>query len=125
MVKYEIEGGINFYDELYKSMDIMVDLNKDDVCLITGENLTEHFVKLDCGHAFNYIPLYNDVLNHKKKYNNMERSQVRCNEIRCPYCRTIHKNVLPYYEDLELDKVHGVNFYDHKNAINLTSNNIK
>ena len=27
-------------------------------CLITGEPLTEHSIKLNCGHEFNYIPLF-------------------------------------------------------------------
>jgi hypothetical protein len=30
------------------------------------------FVKLNCGHNFNYIPLFNDLVNHKKKFNMME-----------------------------------------------------
>lgn len=34
------------------------------------------------------------------------------NEIRCPYCRNKQTGVLPYYEDLSLLKVNGVNYYD-------------
>jgi hypothetical protein len=66
---------------------------------------------MDCGHKFNYIPLYKDIYNHKKKYNRMESGgqQSKINEIRCPYCRNIQKGVLPYYDDLGLEKVHGVN----------------
>jgi hypothetical protein len=67
---------------------------------------------MDCGHKFNYEPLYNDVLNHKKKYNNMERCILKTIEIRCPYCRKVQKNLLPYCPELGLDKVHGVNYID-------------
>jgi len=117
-MKYVFENNIQFFDELYKSLDIedneFNDENEDNICLITKQILTDKFVKMDCGHKFNYIPLYNDVLNHKKKFNNMESSNgtLRNDEIRCPYCRYKQKGVLPYYEDLNLLKVNGVNYYD-------------
>jgi hypothetical protein len=117
-MKYVFENNINFFDELYKSLDIEdnefnVD-NDEHLCLITKQILTDKFVKMDCGHKFNYIPLYNDILNHKKKFNSMESSNgaLRNDEIRCPYCRHKQKGVLPYYEDLNLSKVNGVNYYD-------------
>jgi hypothetical protein len=112
MVKYQIEGNISFYEELYKSLD-EEEVEKDDgVCLITDNPLTTHFVTMECGHKFNYEPLYNDVLNHKKKYNNMERCILKTIEIRCPYCRKVQKTLLPYHEELGLEKVHGVNYID-------------
>ena len=40
------------------------------------------------------------------------------NEIRCPYCRKKQSSVLPYYEDLLIEKIDGVNYYD-TNASNL------
>ena len=112
MVKYQIEGNISFYEELYKSLDEEEGENDTGVCLITDNPLTAHFVTMDCGHKFNYEPLYNDILNHKKKYNNMERCVLKTMEIRCPYCRKVQKNLLPYYEELGLGKVHGVNYID-------------
>jgi hypothetical protein len=112
MVKYQIEGNISFYEELYKSLDEEEGENDIGVCLITDNPLTAHSVTMDCGHKFNYEPLYNDILNHKKKYNNMERCILKTMEIRCPYCRKVQKNLLPYYEELGLGKVHGVNYID-------------
>jgi hypothetical protein len=112
MVKYQIEGNISFYEELYKSLDEEEGENSIGVCLITDNPLTTHSVTMDCGHKFNYEPLYNDILNHKKKYNNMERCILKTMEIRCPYCRKVQKNLLPYYEELGLGKVHGVNYID-------------
>ncbi len=83
-------------------------------CLITNMPLADKFVELSCGHKFNYLPLYNDVLNHKKKFNNIEGSATRLkqNEMRCPYCRKKSTGLLPYYEDLNLPKVSGVNHID-------------
>jgi hypothetical protein len=117
-MKYAIEGNINFFDELYKSLDANESSAKteidDNLCLITNQLLTENFVKLDCAHKFNYEPLFHDILNHKQKYNQMESSQTALtpNEIRCPYCRTKQKGVLPYYEGLPFPKVNGVNHYN-------------
>jgi hypothetical protein len=115
MHKYKIEGGINFFEELYKSLDVE-EGNDDDKnnCLITNQPLSDKHVILNCGHKFNYIPLYNDILNHKKKFNNMEGSisKLHTNEIRCPYCRKKQTELLPYYQELGLQKVSGVNFYD-------------
>jgi len=113
MVKYNIEGDINFYEELYKSLDDKDENEEEkDECLITNETLGNHSVKLNCGHKFNYEPLYNDIINHKKKYNSMEKCILKIFEIRCPYCRTVQPNLLPYHEELGLAKVHGVNYID-------------
>jgi hypothetical protein len=83
----------------------------DMLCLITNKPLTEYYYKMDCGHKFNYVPLYLDIKNHKKKFNGMESStgQLKQDEIRCPYCRKKQSGVLPYYEELSLEKVNGVN----------------
>ena len=115
MTKYTIEGGIDFYSELYKSLDIEENENKTEqdsnLCLITNQPLKECYFKMDCGHKFNYAPLYLDIKNHKEKYNGMESnsSHLKPNEIRCPYCRNKQNGVLPYYEELGLSKIHGVN----------------
>jgi hypothetical protein len=118
MKKYIVEGGIDFFAELYKSLDDDENNNKteedNNKCLITNQPLTDKFVELSCGHKFNYLPLYNDVLNHKKKFNNMEGSATRLkqDEMRCPYCRKRSTGLLTYYEELNLPKVVGVNHID-------------
>ena len=45
------------------------------------------------------------------KFNNMEGSTgvLGKNEIRCPYCRSKQKGVLPYYPELGLKRIEGVN----------------
>ena len=118
MKKYNIEGGIDFFSELYKSLEDEENKFKteddNNLCLITNQPLIDKFVKMECGHKFNYIPLYLDIKNHKQKFNGMEGSSSRLNidELRCPYCRKKQKGLLPYYEELNLAKVHGVNYID-------------
>jgi hypothetical protein len=115
MKKYNIEGGIDFYSELYKSLDIEENEHKteedDKLCLITNKPLIENYFEMCCGHKFNYLPLYYDLKNHKQKFNGMESisSHLKLDEIRCPYCRKKQKGVLPYYEELGLAKINGVN----------------
>ena len=111
MLKYIIEGDIDFYEELYKSMDASKDEEHINKCLITNEPLQENHITLNCNHRFNYVPLFNDILNHKKKYNGMERKCLASKEIRCPYCRNIQNTLLPYIEDMGVPKIHGVNYY--------------
>ena len=111
---YNIEGNIDFFAELYKSLDTDDNTNEENLCLITNDPLTNHFVKLECGHSFNYLPIYNDIKNHKQKFNSLEANggRLKNNEIRCPYCRTKQTGLLPYHEELGLLKVHGVNYFD-------------
>jgi hypothetical protein len=112
MSKYKIEGCIDFFSELYKSLDVEDNLDENNLCLITSQPLTNNCFMMDCGHKFNYIPLYLDIKNHKLKFNSMEDSSSRLNhnEIRCPYCRKKQTNLLPYYEELDLCKIHGINY---------------
>ena len=110
MTKYFIEENINFYEELYKSLDKEDNQENSDYCLISNQPLTENYVTMCCGHKFNYQSLFYDILNHKKKFNSMERHHLRSTDIRCPYCRNVQKKLLPYVEGYP--KVHGVNFID-------------
>jgi hypothetical protein len=113
MTKYNVEGGIDFYNELYAILDQPDDDNANDktVCLITNDKLTDRYFEMKCGHKFNYVPLYKDLVNHRKKFNSMESGTnvLSKSEIRCPYCRERQTGVLPYYEDMGLDLMEGVN----------------
>jgi len=125
---YNIEGNIDFYNELYKSLDIDDNLDDENTCLITNEPLTNNFVQLQCKHKFNYFPLYNDIKNHKQKFNTLEglKSQLKYDEIRCPYCRNKQTGLLTYYEELGLPQLHGVNYIDpnRKNRPVINTNNV-
>lgn len=111
---YIIENGndIDFYEELYKSLNENLPETDEDLCLITNLPLTDNFIKLECNHKFNYVPLYNDILNHKKTFNRLERRVLKSSEIRCPYCRNVQTTLLPYYEMSNVKQVHGVNHFD-------------
>jgi len=129
-MKYTVEGGINFYKELHDSLNSNTNNDNDsNKCLITYSELKDYHVELICGHKFNYGPLYKDIFNYKKKFNNMEqmKNKLKINEIRCPYCRQIHPTLLQYYENLPYPKEHGVNFLDYDNMHcvnkNMSSNN--
>lgn len=133
--KYLVEGDINFFAELKKTIGhAATDTTTTDivtspynVCLITNNALTEHHVTLPCNHTFNYIPLYNEVNIQKCVKNTAETSKLLINELKCPYCRKIHKTVLPYYEELcdKCPPLYGVNTTDLKYKINNCCNYVK
>ena len=140
---YKTNCELDFFSELYKSISMDEDnenkIDESKLCLITYQTLTDKHVELTCGHKFNYLPLYHDLVNFKKKFNLMEGINTRLTneEIRCPYCRKKQNELLPYYEELGLDKINGVNFYDNVNKnhfncreceflfINLNFNNLE
>jgi hypothetical protein len=129
MTKYLIEGNISFYEELYNSLDKKEEEDKNNdsnYCLISQQPLVENYVTMCCGHKFNYQPLFYDILNHKKKYNSMERNHLKSSDIRCPYCRNVQKKLLPYIEGYP--KVHGVNYYEentNNSKVPYVSNSMK
>jgi len=68
-----------------------------ELCGITYTPLESTSVKLQCGHSFNYEPLMSNILMHNtSKY--AKRPKKRC-IIECPYCRNIHTETIPYYEE--------------------------
>ena len=114
---YIIDNNINFYEELYKSLDEPEPTTEIETCLITNLPLTENYVQLECKHKFNYVPLYNDILIHKKTFNRLERRMLDAREIRCPYCRNIQKTLLPFYKMEGIKEEHGVNYFDETLAV--------
>ena len=123
MKKYNIEGNVNFFAELEKSMisDSEECLN---VCQITGMPLTDKHVKMRCGHVFNYESIYTEICKQKFEFysytlDSLSQSDLKMfresgvqHFIKCPYCRSIQTELLPYYEELGLMKKYGVNTSD-------------
>jgi hypothetical protein len=144
-IQYDIEGDIDFFKEL-KNISTAATATAtatatDDAvkrCLITDDELRPDAVTLKCGHSFNYIPLYKEVLfqkcstlpknisskimalytktvNHNVQtmmYNssiNLETSKLHYDEIKCPYCRNVTPKLLPYYPYPEVNQVKYVN----------------
>lgn len=72
-ITYEIEDGIDFFKELKQigranasaptsTLSLSVE---EPRCLITDEKLRKDHVTLNCGHRFNYVPLFKEVLFQK------------------------------------------------------------
>jgi len=122
-MNYIIEGGIDFYSEINKkeenSITDVEQEDDDEKCLITHQLLTLNFIKLSCGHKFNYLPLYKEICNQKKVLSNnaisYETYRLKINEIKCPYCRLKKNEILPYIQvydesgNQQVDRIHGVN----------------
>ena len=110
MKKYFTEENIDFYKILNDTLNESNTQNEDmDVCLITKTPLEEYYVKLDCGHKFNYISLYTEVIQQKFRLNN---NTLNKEIIQCPYCRTPYNKLLPYYPNMKLSLIYQVNTDD-------------
>ena len=123
MTNYNIEGNINFYNELFKSLD---DESEDEatLCQINGLPLDANSVKLECSHQFNYAPLYKEICTQKFNFKTYDTNALNKKDylkvkdskldyfIKCPYCRHIQFTILPYYEELGLKPKYGVNSLD-------------
>ena len=120
MSKYTIEGNIDFQTELYKLLDEDSD-DEDTLCQITGLPLTDKYITLECNHKFNYTALYKEICKQKfvfKTYNpnlltKKHQLKIRNSKIdyfiKCPYCRNIQFTLLPYYKELKLEEIYGIN----------------
>ena len=123
MKKYNIEGNINFYEELFKSLDEDTD-DETTLCQITGFMLDSNSVTLECNHKFNYEPLYKEICRQKFQFCTYDTHMMNKNDqikirdsnldyfIKCPYCRNIQFTILPYYEELGLKPRYGINSLD-------------
>ena len=98
----------DFNKQLYMMMAEEEKIEENEkVCLITNNKLTDNYVILNCNHTFNYEAIFNEVKKQKIKYNHLEVTRLKRNEIKCPYCRTIQTGLLPYVEGFE--KIKWVN----------------
>jgi hypothetical protein len=132
MPNYKIEGDINFYESLYNSLDYDSE-NEDNkneknekkqICEISGQELKDRFVTLECNHTFNYDSIYTEICKQKFDFHTytvdaLSKKDVQTIRdkkidyfIKCPYCRNIQFTVLPYYDDLPFQKKYGVNTDD-------------
>ena len=100
-------------DKIGLDQDQDQDQDQDNYCLLTKEPLDNIHIKLECGHKFNYIPLYREVV--MQKTSGMSSTgyyyshSLKRNQIKCPYCRTVQDKLLPYLEYDGVNKTTGVN----------------
>jgi hypothetical protein len=73
---------------------------EEPICLITGQPLNATHVKLPCGHPFNYVPLYQEVMRQKGRFGwSNYHEKLNMNQVKCPYCRCIANQLLPYIDN--------------------------
>lgn len=126
---YKIKGGLDFYAELKQALAVQDpqsmptdeqtphgngngkdDNNTDDapMCLLTMTPLTPGYITLQCRHTFNYVPLYTEVLTYMK-HARKRGVYIGNNQIRCPYCRKLQDQLLPYVPYTGVKRVFRVN----------------
>ena len=128
---YIFEGDIDVYAELNKIVNneetTYNNSTSDSQCLISGDELNKHHIRLNCGHCFNYIPLLNDVKIQKQRWyigkpvmDGGSSQRLTIGQIKCPFCRNVQNELLPYIPELCDIKMNGVNhplkycMYTHK-----------
>lgn len=104
---------MNFYEILLEELsntkvDNNEDTNEKTICLITKEKLQDNFITLDCGHRFNYVALYHELLKQKTNPNLLEIVTIKINETKCPYCRQITPKILPFIDISGVKVIKGV-----------------
>ena len=92
---------INDENELFNLLLAKAMLNEEEnedeeeICLISNEKLGKYKITLPCNHSFNYVALYNEILNQKnnwikiKHISHLETQKLGSYQIKCPYCRKI------------------------------------
>lgn len=106
---------MDFYlllNENINEIDNVIDNDKNNLetCLISQNILDDNHVTLQCNHKFNLIPLYYEVIKQKTVTNYFETTNLKINEIKCPYCRKITNKLLPYHSSSEMNYIRGVNY---------------
>lgn len=113
----DIDGTVedNFFSKLKNMLNEHNDddYDADNCCLLTKEPLDNIHIKLECGHKFNYVPLYREVVMQKitgmSSTGYYQSHSLKRNEIKCPYCRTVQDKLLPYLEYDGVNKMTNVN----------------
>lgn len=95
--------------------DSDINVNK---CLITNDILNKNYVKMSCGHKFNYIPLVNEFINQKINTSKYEITHLSKFQLKCPYCRSIQNGTIPYNSNLFNEKIMGINWPPSKLSLN-------
>ena len=116
MTNYIIEGNLDFKTAMASDIENEF-INDQEICLVSQQLLTKSNIKLSCGHKFNYMPLYKEVYKQKqqnqkqqKQIQNFETCNLKINQIKCPYCRKVSDNILPYIQSECIEKMYGINY---------------
>lgn len=110
MQKYKFEDDlhVDFFaalkeiqkNEVGAAAAVAEEKEEEPTCLITGQPLNATHVKLPCGHPFNYVPLYQEVMRQKGRFGwSNYHEKLNMNQVKCPYCRCIANQLLPYIDN--------------------------
>lgn len=111
-MNYIIQDNIDFFKEIknWNDDDNASNLTDDEKCLLTNSKLVDNFITLPCNHKFNYMPLYLELIKQKKNYNKyLEVTHLNINQIKCPYCRNISDQLIPFFNIDNITSIKGVN----------------
>jgi hypothetical protein len=103
-MNYVIEDNLDFKAALANHLT-----EEQSICLISQQPLTKSHIQLPCKHAFNYKPLYKEIYVQKMVRNGYETARLKINEVKCPYCRSVSEQLLPYLPSEERERKTGVN----------------
>ena len=118
----------NILNNLLKSIETDIDnsdnYNDNNICLISQDRLQHNYIVLDCGHKFNYESIYCEMIYQQTK-KILDNKTIKLNQIKCPYCRCITNNNLPYFKYYNLKKITSLNNYNRFSILNQdVSNNL-
>ena len=108
----------DFYQLLFQSLSKDVDNDVDyktknldnAFCLISMMPLEDNHVTLECGHKFNYTPIFNEIKAQKYSCNYYETQKLLKYQLKCPYCRNVQNSLLPPPYDMTKNTyLHKVN----------------
>lgn len=103
-MNYIIEDNLDFKAALANDLE-----EEQSICLISQQPLTKSHIQLPCKHTFNYKPLYKEIYVQKTVRNMYETVRLKINELKCPYCRSVSEQLLPYLPSEEPERKAGVN----------------
>ena len=93
MQNHHCDDNFDFQKELLELLSTE-ETDDDNICLISNLPLENNFIKLACGHKFNYDSIFNEI-KYQKNPNHLETQKLYTHELKCPYCRTVQKGLLP------------------------------
>ena len=88
-----------------------MDLNK--TCLISKETIQNN-ITLPCNHSYEYTYLYEEIKQQKIRHKTY---------FKCPYCRHLYNNCIPYYEIDGIEKIKNINIGNNILNVYTCSNN--
>jgi hypothetical protein len=108
---YKIEDNLSFFEELEKE-----DINSsENICYISNLPLEENHITLKCGHKFNSYYIFNEFFNKRFERFMYIQPKLLTIKLKCPYCRNIQNEVIPYHETKGVSKIYGINDIDCEN----------